>query len=249
MEYRKEVKKPGRQTTMSSPADVRRRQSNSNNALVLELRDQLNDLKKHFKSEAGGLSPEKIDAEIRKEVKKAIDDTKKYYKHLLKDAENSKKSLKEKIEKLESKLKDVSVKEKEVFDVNLSNTKKELEEKYNNKISSLEDRLKLTEDKLEEKENKLESLAEEKDNIIKKMFEDYTKKLEVLTEAVSLEKTGVDDPNRPGMEDVFIDPLEKDSGDGFESHISYKDTKTGKKEKIDKKVNKLKDLMGGGLPK
>ena len=234
---------------MSSPADVRRRQFNTNDVLVSELKAQLEDFKKHFKGSTGGLSPEKIDAKIRKEVKNAIDETKKHYEKLLKDVNTSKKVLNEKIIKLESELNIVNDKQKARFDINLSGIRKKLEEEYNNKINILEDKLKLAEDKIVEKEEKLESFRMEKDSVIQKMLEDYTKKLDSLTEAVSLEKIGVDDLDRPNMEDVFVDPLESGSGEGFESHIKYMDTDIGKKEKIDKKVNKLKDLMGGGFPK
>lgn len=55
----------------------------------------------------------------------------------------------------------------------------------------------------------------------------------------------VEDPDRPSMETVFIDPTEKNDGSNMQSHItveSKEDTKIGDK------VNKLKSLIGG-LPK
>ena len=50
------------------------------------------------------------------------------------------------------------------------------------------------------------------------------------------------DPDRPQMEQVFIDPLEKDAGEGLEASIQIETIV--KDEEVGDKVNKLKDLLG-----
>ena len=56
------------------------------------------------------------------------------------------------------------------------------------------------------------------------------------------------DPDRPKMENIFVDPLDKDSGDNLESFIKVEDISKKEKEDISNKVNKLKNLIGGKLP-
>jgi uncharacterized small protein (DUF1192 family) len=56
------------------------------------------------------------------------------------------------------------------------------------------------------------------------------------------------DPNRPQMEQVFIDPLEKDAGAGLKSSIKI-ETVTKDDSEVNNKVDKLRDLLGSKLPK
>ena len=56
------------------------------------------------------------------------------------------------------------------------------------------------------------------------------------------------EPDRPKMEQQFIDPLEKDAGKGLKSHIDITDVSTIETEDMSEKVNKLKGLLGK-LPK
>ena len=55
------------------------------------------------------------------------------------------------------------------------------------------------------------------------------------------------DPDRPQMEQVFVDPLEEDAGEGMKSSIQI-DT-IEKEDEVDNKVDKLRDLLGSKLPK
>ena len=56
----------------------------------------------------------------------------------------------------------------------------------------------------------------------------------------------ITDPDRPQMEQVFIDPLEEDAGKGMKASIQIKTVV--KDEEVGDKVNKLKDLLGSKLP-
>lgn len=53
-----------------------------------------------------------------------------------------------------------------------------------------------------------------------------------------------EDPDRPKMEEVFVDPLEKDAGEGMEAHINVSDITIDEKENMEDKVNKLRNIMG-----
>lgn len=50
------------------------------------------------------------------------------------------------------------------------------------------------------------------------------------------------DPDRPQIEQVFVDPLEKNAGEGMKPSISIETIV--KEDIVDDKVNKLKDLLG-----
>jgi hypothetical protein len=73
-----------------------------------------------------------------------------------------------------------------------------------------------------------------------------TKKIEELTMAVAASKGGEIelDPDRPKMEEVFIDPLSKGAGNNLESHVDIKDSSPIEKVKVDEQVDKLKGLLG-----
>ena len=73
-----------------------------------------------------------------------------------------------------------------------------------------------------------------------------TKKIEELTMAIAASKELeiVVDPDRPVMEEVFIDPLSKDSGKNLESHVDIEDSTSKEKVNVDAQVDKLKSLLG-----
>ncbi len=72
------------------------------------------------------------------------------------------------------------------------------------------------------------------------------RKIEELTMAVAASKGGEIelDPDRPKMENVFIDPLSKDAGKDLESHVDIKDSSPKEKVNVDEQVDKLKGLLG-----
>ena len=61
------------------------------------------------------------------------------------------------------------------------------------------------------------------------------------------------DPDRPKMESVFIDPLDKNAGSSLVSHITIEDVSIDEKEKMEDKAAKLRNILGGrsfsGSPK
>ena len=73
-----------------------------------------------------------------------------------------------------------------------------------------------------------------------------SRKIEELTMVVAASKGGEIelDPDRPKMENVFIDPLSKDAGKDLESHVDIKDSSPKEKVNVDEQVDKLKSLLG-----
>lgn len=164
--------------------------------------------------------------------------------------------------------KDLKVAKESVFDKNKFDTElnkqlvkkvKEIEALAGAEIEELEDKVeKLREDvaakerfaekasktinELDKKIHKLESELEAKESIIKTKDE----AIELLKiRSIPEGEVFVDDPDRPEMEMVFVDPDEKDK-EKLETHINIKEDV--KKEALGDKVNKLKSLIGG-LPK
>jgi hypothetical protein len=114
-----------------------------------------------------------------------------------------------------------------------------------------------TESKLKDKINKLTTINTElkkeidrlKVIIEEKQTEDVnilTKKVEELSMIINLsrgENVSID-PDRPKMEEIFIDPLSKDAGKDLESHVNIKDSSSKDKVKVEFQVDKLKGLIG-----
>ena len=247
MEYRKETyHKPGRQISTSSPRDVRRRQQekSGDSALISELQRQISDLRNQFMAGTGGVTPEAVDAEIRKAVKEAVKETKAYYEPLLAEAKSKEGVLRDKVSSLKTRLSESLEKQRKEHRTDVDKKISDTEARYNNTISSLEDRLRMAEDRLDEKNTQLDEIKAERDDTIQILLEEHTKKLEALTASISMEQLGVDDPDRPSMEEVFVDPLEEDAGADLEAHIILEDVPSKQKEKMVSKVNKLRDLMG-----
>lgn len=247
MEYNKEFRnKPGRKITTSSPRDVIRRQQprTGDTKLIEDLKQQLTDLRSYFSTSTGGLTPEQVDGEIRKAVKDAVKETKSYYEPLLADSKGKEEALRDKIRELKDKLAKAHAEFKQTLEKEIDNVTKELQKAYNSKISGLEDKLKLAEDKVESRGVEIERLKEDKETTISRILEEQNKKLEDLAKHISMEKLGVDDPDRPQMDEIFVDPLDSGAGSDLETHIILEDIPIEKKEKMASKVDKLRDLMG-----
>lgn len=80
---------------------------------------------------------------------------------------------------------------------------------------------------------------------LEQMITDQNKQIERLTAMLAEGKTFEETSDRPQMDDVFIDPLDKDAGKDIESHVRVKDSSSEKKDDIGKKANKLKSVLGG----
>jgi len=247
MQYNKSsVNKPGRKITTSSPIDVRRRNESGheNTQVVEQLRQQIDELKGYFTASTGGLSPERVDEEIRAAVKNAINETKAYYEKLLGESKDREDKLRVKLDSLRSESAKTSESERLSAERKLNDGKVELEKKYNRQLSDLSDKLKLAQEKLNERDEEILKLKTDRDNTVRDLLENHSRKLEELARTLSIERLGVDDPDRPRMDDVFVDPLDKSSGEEYETHIELEDVTSKRKEDMGSKVNKLKSLMG-----
>ena len=70
--------------------------------------------------------------------------------------------------------------------------------------------------------------------------------IEILKSKTTLkEEDFVIENGRPKMKNVFVDPLELGSGNELESHIKVRGVSDLKKEEVDDKIKKLKNLVGG----
>jgi len=78
--------------------------------------------------------------------------------------------------------------------------------------------------------------------LMEKMLVEATDKMERMAAAMG-NSDAVVDPNRPQMEEVFVDPVELDAN-ALEHKIIVEDVSPRKKEDMRSKVDKLKGLMG-----
>jgi len=101
---------------------------------------------------------------------------------------------------------------------------KETEKEFKNEIKSLKAELKTKDDIVKAKDETIHILK---------------------LKAVREDEVFVEDPDRPEMEDVFIDPSSKEDGKNMKSYITLESKED---DNIGDKVNKLKSLIGG-LPK
>ncbi len=102
---------------------------------------------------------------------------------------------------------------------------------------------------LKAKLDKKEEVISTKDSVI---LELTTKITELSSRSVTvlqaLAETVEEEPNRPSMGSVFIDPSKKGAEDKMESYVKIKEVKNNDGAKVGANINKLKNLMGK-LPK
>lgn len=120
------------------------------------------------------------------------------------------------------------------------------------KNSGLAQEIKSLKDTIKNKEEMIQELRESKtsggvsEEQIANLINEATKKLEgAALASQGLSQADVD-PNRPKMETVFVDPIEKESKveKHFEVDVEVGDESIAKKEKMTDQVNKLKSLLG-----
>lgn len=127
-----------------------------------------------------------------------------------------------------------------------------LKAKYNaekTKVTELEKELSSLQTALKGKEemiNQLRTTATalpSPDGKIAALLEEATKKIENMAAQMTHYQTGeMPGSDRPKMETVFVDPIEKESS--VESHFEVEDISITEKEEMNSKVNKLKGLLG-----
>jgi chromosome segregation ATPase len=215
--YNKQKITKDRLISTSGPRDRQIKQQQmsqyDNSDLIAELRNQISNLQdKLASSQSGGWTDDQVNAEIVKAIK---EETSKY------KSEN------------EALILEVSSHEKKLRSAKT-------------KIELLEKDVKSLEEKLDDKNKLIDELKKRKssetDNNVTALITEATKKIEALSLQVASSNDITTQPDRPQMETVFVDPIEKESK--VESHFDVEDISTSEKEALEEKKNKLKSLLG-----
>jgi len=234
--YPKEFVKPdGRKLVSGGPRDLQRRQAGQP---LPEL--DLNNLKKEFhtlreelikarlqKVPKGFFSPEQVDEEIRKAVEQAVAETMLLSK---KTNQNNNQNVEQSVQKYKIQIFELQKSKDALIKTNKT-------EVSNNTV--LKEQVKKLEVDLNEANELKKDIAVLKQNLIGK-----EELIETLKSKVGSFVEEMVDTNRPKMEQRFIDPLEKDAGEGLESHIDITDVTASEKDNMSEKVDKLKNLLG-----
>ena len=242
--YKKQfVKSDGRKLNRSGPRDMQSRVDVSgggatDTALVELLTNQLAELKAEIlamksisgdKPPAGFFSPEQVDEEIRKAVQDAVAEA----TISLKGGGAQSSEMAELVREYKNQIVEL--------------------QRGNDNLNRLHNGMTKESTGLKEKITKLE--AEIVDVVeLKKQIAVLEQELAGKEEMIEILKTRpaiydgevITDPDRPQMEQVFVDPLEEDAGEGMKSSISI-ETIT-KDEEVTDRVDKLRGLLGK-LPK
>jgi len=241
--YKKQfVKSDGRKLNRSGPRDMQSRVDvsggSTDTALVGLLTTQLAELKSEIlamKSRsgdappAGFFSPEQVDEEIRKAVQQAVAEA----AISLKAGDGQNSNMAELVKEYKTQI--VGLQEGNDNLSRLHNGMTKESTALKEKISALEVEL-VDVAELKKQIAVLEQELTGKDEVI-----------EILKSRPAIyDGEVITDPDRPQMEQVFVDPLEEDSGKGLKSSISI-ETIT-KDEEVTGRVDKLRGLLGK-LPK
>jgi len=268
MKYdKKDIEKLGRVVTTGGPRDIQRRQkaaqraavsvSNIDASVVKELQTEIKTLRQNLdKPQGSGFTAEQMDDEIGKATIAAVNKTKVEYEKKIKELEienlqfkNTKNNAESKVKELVTKLESKSQKQQEELDAELEKVEEKysaLVEKYKNKLITAEDThraaISAKDDIIDGLKDRIEDLKEKTDdNKLTMLLSEATEKIERMAAQI-VDGAPIDlDPNRPQMEEVFIDPS---SDEKLESHINVEDVSLNKKEDMTSKVNKLKGLLG-----
>jgi len=268
MKYdKKDIEKLGRVVTTGGPRDIQRRQkaaqraavsvSNIDASVVKELQTEIKTLRQNLdKPQGSGFTAEQMDDEIGKATIAAINKTKVEYEKKIKELEienlqfkNTKNNAESKVKELVTKLESKSQKQQEELDAELEKVEEKysaLVEKYKNKLITAEDThraaISAKDDIIDGLKDRIEDLKEKTDdNKLTMLLSEATEKIERMAAQI-VDGAPIDlDPNRPQMEEVFIDPS---TDEKLESHINVEDVSLNKKEDMTSKVNKLKGLLG-----
>jgi hypothetical protein len=246
MQYRKDfIKSDGRRLLKGGPRDQQlRAKVNQETGLVDSLMDQVIELKTQIqKLEVGGtnriaasnlFTAEQVDEEIRRAVSQAMAEATISLKKTGADPDTTLlvKKYKQQILDLQKNNDDFARLHKAI-----TNENKELKEKLNKLEIEISDA-----SELKKQIAVLEQSLVGKDELI-----DMLKSRPAI---INGEIVNVTDPDRPQMEQKFIDPLEKDAGDGMKSNITARELTrdVDEPDHIDQ-VSKLKSLLGNKLPK
>lgn len=237
--YPKEFIKPdGRKLVSGGPRDMQRKQTvayaTSPDVEVIEaLKQQIEELKELSKSkQAEGLyTAEEVDEEIRKAVEAAVKET---TISLKRSTQAASQEVEPVLQKYKVQILELQKNNDDLTKIHSSVANQNAELK--SQISKLESELKETIE-LKKQIAVLEQTLAGKEEVIEAL------KSRPVTSVAEI----VEDPNRPKLEQTFIDPLEKGAGDGLKSNIKIEETELElplKKEEMDDKVSKLRGLLG-----
>ena len=235
--YPKELVKPdGRRLIAGGPRDMQRRAltsdlpTTSSSEVGDQLAKKIEELSQALKSKPvvpdGYMSPDQVDSEIRKAVEEAVKETTLAMKKI---SQVSAQSVEPTLQKYKVQIVELQKTNDDLTKLHSEITKQNSELK--SKISELESKDKEIKE-LEIKLAVLEQNIKGKDEMI------------VVLKSRTGDGASVEDPTRPKMDSVFIDPLGADSGKGLKSFIQTDDVTREEKEEMKSKVNKLKGLLG-----
>jgi hypothetical protein len=235
------VKSDGRKLVSSGPRDMQRKQqvmSSVDSAHIEQLYKQIEDLKLELRRQQktdgkseGLYTAEEVDEEIRKAVKQAVAEAaiefKKNKNLLNQDVEPVLQKYKMQIVELQKSNDDLTKMHRVVSSQNTDLKKK---------IDQLNGDLKSADD-LKKQIAVLEQVIQGKEELIETL----------KSRPAIVDGEIITEPDRPQMENIFVDPLEKDAGEGMKDSINIEDVTPDDQENIDNKVDKLKDLLGSKL--
>lgn len=111
-------------------------------------------------------------------------------------------------------------------------------EKYKYEIKSLKELVASKDEQI----RALQDSSPKIDNKLTDLLAEATKKIEEMSSKISSGDEKITPSDRPQMETLFVDPIEKESK--VEKHFEIEDITIDEKDKIYDKVNKLKSIMG-----
>lgn len=239
------IKADGRKLVSSGPRDLQRVQqtpviTSPNLDAVEGLKKQLDDLRQELRKQQtenkpeGYFTPDEVDEEIRRAVKQAVAEA---TLSLKKSGQQVKQATDPDIQKYK-----VRIVELQKNNDNLTI----LHSTITNQNTDLKNQIDKLKEGLVETEEYKKQIA-----VLEQALAGKEELIETLkTRPAIIGDQVIEDPDRPKMEDVFIDPLEEGAGKGLKSFIEIEDVTPGDTDKVNDKVDKLRDLIGnlpGGL--
>ena len=204
------------------------------NALVEELRSQIRILQQQLESRPSGengYSAEQVNSEIEKAIKAELEVIRVKHKAEIEKLKAERDDLKKKLKRAQSEKQET---------ITWANETEEKLKSQDHELISLREKLKHKEEMIQQlKETTAKEVvlpeAELRDAIAK-----------AAAKAVAAARGEVvSEPDRPKMEEVFVDPLEEGAGGGIDStNVKIEDVSISDKELMQAKVDKLKNIMG-----
>jgi len=267
--YNKKLVKKDRVITGRGPRDLQMKAQvpipvSGDRALVAELRQQITTLTARLDapvSKAGFYTPEQVDDEILKAIKAETSQLKldqekalnvlevkniklgNQVRNLIKEKDEAIAQLRLADSGVEDKISGVANEIKSKYDNLLDERDSHLEavnKAHNVEVTSLKSKVTDQADIIETLKATHQPTDGISTEVMEKLLADATEKLERAAANMGADMT---DPDRPKMEEVFVDPLETNAAE-LEHKIIVEDVSPDVKEVMVDKVNKLKSLMG-----